>query len=384
MKRYDIVIIGGGIGGLCVALSLQQKGFKITLYEAAKELKPVGAGLGVGSNALSALIRLGVGEEIVRHGNILNKMTIQSDLGQTINEVDFASISREFGVDNVMIHRADLHAVLLNGLKEGTVHLNKRCVDFAQDSQGATVTFEDGDSRRSDLVIAADGVHSLFRKKLLTDSSERYAGYTCWRSVVSFQEDAVQTEVSTETWGQQGRFGIVPLARNRIYWFACINAPKNDVDKSSYKVGDLLAVFKNYPQPIPEIIQLTKDNQLLHDDILDIQPLSRFVFGHVVLIGDAAHATTPNMGQGAGQAMEDALVLANCLERHNDLSEAFQAYQDKRVQRSRKVIKLSRQIGDVAQWNHPWSMTLRNTVFKLIPSSMLTKRLKFLYDMDLG
>src|SRR5699024_10073462 len=142
------------------------------------------------------------------------------------------------------------------------------------------------------------------------------------------------------------------------------------------------SIFKDYPHPIPEMIQSSNDNQLLHDDILDIKPISQFAFGNVVLIGDAAHATTPNMGQGAGQAMEDALFLTACLEQHYDLLEALQVYQDKRVQRSKKVIKMSRQIGEVAQWEQPWLTTLRDTLFKLIPSSIITKRLKFLYDID--
>lgn len=382
MKRYDIAIIGGGIGGLCAALSLQQKGHRVNLFEAAKELKPVGAGIGVGSNSLQALVKLGVGEKVMRQGNVLSKMIIQSHSGKSLNEVDFASLSKEFGMENITIHRADLQSVLLNGLQEGTVHLNKRYVDFSQDSHDVTVFFEDGDSIRADLVIAADGVHSLFRKTLIEDSSERYAGYTCWRSVVSVKEDVLQSDISTETWGRHGRFGIVPLARNQVYWFACINASRDDTDKANYKTQDLLSIFKDYPHPIPEMIQSSNDNQLLHDDILDIKPISQFAFGNIVLIGDAAHATTPNMGQGAGQAMEDVLFLTACLEQHYDLLEALQGYQDKRVLRSKKVIKMSRQIGEVAQWEQPWLTTLRDTLFKLIPSSIITKRLKFLYDID--
>lgn len=95
MKRYDIAIIGGGIGGLCAALSLQQKGHRVNLYEAAKELKPVGAGIGVGSNSLQALVKLGVGEKVMRQGNVLSKMIIQSHSGKSLNEVDFASLSKE-------------------------------------------------------------------------------------------------------------------------------------------------------------------------------------------------------------------------------------------------------------------------------------------------
>src|SRR5699024_5953404 len=164
-----------------------------------------------------------------------------------------------------------------------------------------------------DLVIAADGVHSLFRKTLIEDSSERYAGYTCWRSVVSVKEDVLQSNISIETWGRHGRFGIVPLARDQVYWFACINASRNDTDKANYKTQDLLSIFKDYPHPIPEMIQSSNDNQLLHDDILYIKPISLFAFVNVVLIAYASYSTTTKMWQRAGWAMEHALLLMACL-----------------------------------------------------------------------
>src|SRR5699024_13169 len=120
-----------------------------------------------------------------------------------------------------------------------TVHLNKRVVNFSRQSNNVKVVFEDGHSVQADLVIAADGVHSIFRKKLVKGSLERYAVYTCWRSVVSVKKDVVPSDISTETWGKNGRFGVVPLARDKVYWFACMNAKRNDGDKKSYKVQDL-------------------------------------------------------------------------------------------------------------------------------------------------
>jgi FAD-dependent urate hydroxylase len=383
LKKYNIAIVGGGIGGLCAALSLQQTGHTVNLYEAAYELKPLGAGLGVGSNSLQALTKMGVGQDILNKGNILNKITFHKHSGQRLNEINFAHLSEKFGVENITIHRAHLQSVLLDNLFPGTVHLNKKCIDFSQTSQGVSLRFEDGDFTQTDLVVAADGIHSFFRKKLLNQAHERYAGYTCWRAVVTVEPKVLQPDISTETWGENGRFGVVPLAQKQVYWFACINAKRNDKVKANYTVKDLASIFKDYHSPIPELILLTKNEDLIHDDILDIQPISQFIFQNVILLGDAAHATTPNMGQGAGQSMEDALYLSNCIAHYHDLSTALQAYQAERVQRTKKVITLSRQIGYAAQWEQLWLRTLRDNLFKIVPSSLLSQRLKFLYDINL-
>jgi 2-polyprenyl-6-methoxyphenol hydroxylase-like FAD-dependent oxidoreductase len=377
-----ILIIGGGIGGLCTAYALQQRGLDVKLYEAVGEFQSPGAGLGVGANALKALDRLGLKEQVMEHSKILHKMIILSAEGKPITETDSLMVSERFGTDNVTIHRADLLSVLRNALKPGTIVLNKRCVDFVQEQDGVTVSFEDGETIRSNALVAADGIGSSFRRNVVPSSTPRYAGYTCWRAVISDPGIRIDDLVATETWGPSGRFGIVPLAGGKIYWFACVKAKARNARIASYGIKDLLSIFKDYHRPIPQIIQATDEQSLIHNDILDIKPILQYAFGRIVLLGDAAHATTPNLGQGAGQAMEDAYVLARCLDTAGDIVTAFKEYERKRVDRTRKIIKMSKQIGQIAQLENKWLIRLRNAVLMQIPPSVNMKRFEFLYDVD--
>ncbi|WP_066303673.1 FAD-dependent monooxygenase [Bacillus sp. FJAT-29814] len=378
----NISIIGGGIGGICTAFALQQRGHDVTLYEGAATFQSQGAGLGVGANAMKALDKLGLKEQMMEHSQILRKMIILSDKGKPITETDSLMVSERFGTDNVTIHRADLLLVLRNALKPGTIVFNKRCVDFVQEQDGVTISFEDGETVRSDAVVAADGINSLFRRNLVPDSKPRYAGYTCWRAVITDPAIVIDNLVATETWGPSGRYGIVPLAGGKIYWFACVKAKARDQRIAKYGIKDLLSIFKGYHRPIPQILHATDEKSLIHNDILDIKPIQQFAFGRIVLLGDAAHATTPNLGQGAGLAMEDAYVLARCLMTAGEIVTAFKEYERKRLARTRKIIKMSNQIGQIAQLENKGLILLRNAVLKQVPPSMNMKRFEFLYDVD--
>lgn len=377
-----IVIIGGGIGGLCTAYALQQRGHDVTLYEGVGTYQSLGAGLGIGANALKALEKIGLKQQVMEHSKVLRKMIILSEKGKPLTETDSLMVSERFGTDNATIHRADLLFALRNALKPGTIVLNKRCVDFVQEQNRVTLSFEDGESISSDAVVAADGINSIFRRKLVPGSTPRYAGYTCWRAVISDHEIVIDDLVATETWGPSGRFGIVPLAGGKIYWFACVKAKARDSRIAKYSIPDLHSIFHDFHRPIPQIIQATDHESLIHNDILDIKPIQQFAFGRIVLLGDAAHATTPNLGQGAGQTMEDAYVLARCLDAAGDPVMAFKEYERKRLGRTRKIIKMSNQIGRIAQLENKGLILLRNAVLKLVPPSVNMKRFKFLYDVD--
>ncbi|RST70298.1 monooxygenase [Siminovitchia acidinfaciens] len=378
----NIVIIGGGIGGLCTALMLQKNGFRAELYESATSIKAIGAGLGVGSNALRALYEAGVGHQLEEKGNRLDYMIFQNQRGKTLNQMDLTKLADEFRLSSYTIHRADLHNILFRAIKPGTVHLKKKCVDFKQDGEKVTVFFEDGTNVQADIVIAADGIHSMFRTRLVQNSQPRYAGYTCWRGVVSTDDPLIHSHTAYELWGQEGRFGIVPLKDNRIYWFACVNTKPGNPVYQAFSVRDVANTFLQFPKHVTELIESTKEKDLLHHDMLDIKPLKQFAFGRVVLLGDAAHATTPNMGQGAGQAMEDAIVLAKSLKESQSYEEAFRQYERERVTRTAKIITMSRQIGAAAQFGNPIAIKIRDTLFQMVPSGLLLKNFRFLLDVD--
>ncbi|HNE29135.1 MAG TPA: FAD-dependent monooxygenase, partial [Saprospiraceae bacterium] len=236
-----------------------------------------------------------------------------------------------------------------------------------------SLQFADGSAHATDCLIVADGIHSAIRSQLAPDAVTRYAGYTCWRAVID--DPGLSLSAATETWGKHGRFGIVPLAGGKIYCFACINAPQNDPRMAAMRVAELKKIFSGYHAPIPAILEQWRDDQLIWNDLADLKPLDRFAYGRVVLIGDAAHATTPNLGQGACQAIEDAVILAEMLKKHSDPEQAFRAYEQKRLPRTRFIVETSRRMGAIAQWQNPLLVCLRNVLFRLIPQSVNEKQL---------
>lgn len=377
-----VIIIGGGIGGLCAAIALQEAGIEAVVYEAAPELKPVGAGVGLAANAMQGLERLGVSEAVVARGKQLTALVMFDDNGKVISNLDTQPLSKKYGISNFVIHRADLHEVLQSHLQPGSLLLGKRCASINQQSEQVQVAFTDGTQATADLLIAADGINSVVRRQLLPQRQPRYAGYTCWRAVIQNPGVEINTMISAETWAPQGRVGIAPLQDNSIYWYACINAPERDERMRQMTPEGLATHFEGVNPPIAAVLAGTKPEQLIWNDIADIKPLRKFVFGRVVLLGDAAHATTPNMGQGACQAIEDAVVLGQCLEQQTATATALALYEKRRVARTAKVIRLSRLLGQVAQWQQPLLGSIRNSLFRAIPRGVTQNQMEWLYQVD--
>jgi 2-polyprenyl-6-methoxyphenol hydroxylase-like FAD-dependent oxidoreductase len=269
---------------------------------------------------------------------------------------------------------------LLSKIDGQSIHTGKKAIHFDQKEDSISIKFKDGSMHKADFLIVADGIHSVFRKKLLPDSEPRYAGYTCWRAVI--ENPGINLQGSSETWGDKGRFGIVPLAGDKIYWFACVNAKQNDPGYQKFKVSDLLKHFRNFHEPIPSILKNTSDNSLIWNDIIDLKPIEKFTFDNILLIGDAAHATTPNMGQGACQAIEDAVVLALELSQSIDVKQAFRNFEKRRMKRTHFITKASWRLGKVAQLENQLLIIIRNAIFRKMPSSFNEKQLKKLYRVD--
>jgi 2-polyprenyl-6-methoxyphenol hydroxylase-like FAD-dependent oxidoreductase len=374
--------VGGGIGGLTLAIALQRRGYSVTLYEQAGDIRPVGAGLVLAANAMKAFAALGIDKDILDSGKMLRSLLIKDETGAVLTATDAESVSKKFGAaSNFAIHRADLHHVLSQHIEPGTIVLGKVCKHFEQTPIGISLLFEDGSVALADYIIASDGIHSIFRKQLVENSTPRYAGYTCWRAVIDNVPAKVNRDETSETWGPGARFGIVPLAHDRLYWFACVNAPFNSTQMRQSGVHELRQYFKAFHEPIQDILQSTTDDQLIWGDIVDLRPLNRFAFDNIVLMGDAAHATTPNMGQGACMAVEDAVILSNCMANHDDFAVSFREFESKRLMRTRKITTGSWRIGRVAQWRNPLLVKLRNAVVRATPPRVTEKQMHFLYDI---
>ncbi|WP_247234602.1 FAD-dependent monooxygenase [Telluribacter sp. SYSU D00476] len=368
-----IGITGGGIAGLTTAIALKRIGIHAVVYEAAPTIKAVGAGIGLAANAMKGFQKLGIDHAIMQEGRLLDALVIKDERGRQITKTDTLASSQKYGADNFTIHRARLHQVLMSYLDDADVHTNKRLLHFERSGSKVQLHFADGSQEWVDYLIAADGIHSPVRQQLLPTATTRYAGYTCWRAVIDYPADHLRE--ASETWGPMGRFGVVPLKDNKLYWYACVKARENDIRYKNFKVDDLLQTFGSYHPPIPEVLQNTRTEQLIWNDIADLAPLPQYAFDTILLIGDAAHATTPNMGQGACQAIEDAVILADVIQRAPTLPDAFREFERLRMARTQYIVKQSRLIGVVAQLQNKLIGGLRNRLMRALPASAQQKQL---------
>lgn len=376
--KTEYLILGGGIAGLSTAIALKKIGIEALVLESAVEAKPVGAGITLASNALMVYRKLGIYSKVVHAGIELKKATIKESSGRTISEVDLSLLGENYS--NLGIHRAALHEVLLSELAPDQVLWNKRAVSFHETGQGITVQLEEGSSIEASYLIVADGIHSAIRKQLLPQSKIRYAGYTCWRGIA--ENRIISRGLAHEIWGKQGRFGYVPIDDDRIYWFATKRSSEKNQKMKAMKGTELVENFKDYPKEVTSLIAATPDESILWNDIIDLNPIKNYAFNRVVLIGDAAHATTPNMGQGACQAIEDAWFLSQEMAKNSLTEITFKNFETKRVGRSKMIVQRSFTLGKIAEWRNPLSIKLRNSLFRTISTKNALKQMKKILNIE--
>lgn len=378
MKKFTI--IGGGVAGLTAAIGLNKIGIQVSIFENAKILAGIGAGFGLAANAIQALDYLDLKDGVIPLGHYLENYNILDEQGKILASPETKKISTQYEQDNFAIHRADLHQFLLQQINITDLHLGKRAFKVEEDAAGIAVFFEDGTVHKTDYLIVADGVKSQLRQQLIPHSAPRYAGYTCWRATINNAH--INLKTGFETWGSKGRFGMTPLVGNKIYWYACINAEANSARYRNYTIQDLKLNFAHYHDPIPKVLAETKDEQLIWNDIIDIKPLKHLALGNILFIGDAGHATTPNMGQGACQAIEDVAVLVDELKKTKDVTLAFKHFEQRRLKRTRYITETSWTIGKIAQWQNPISIMARNTLMTILPEKIKQHQLKTLLSVD--
>ena len=304
-------VVGAGIGGLAAAVGLRQQGWEVTVLERARILEPVGAGLGLAPNALHALDAIGLGEKVRRFSAVQGQGGIRRPDGRWLVRTDLGALADRFGDPQLMALRSDLVGLLAASLPDGSLRTGVAVtgVDGLDSGRPARVFTTEGELE-ADLVVAADGIQSLIRTTLFPmHPGPRYSGFTAWRFVAPPTAGAGPVEPS-ETWGRGTVFGVVPLADGRVYCYASAPAPPGV--RHDDETAELVRAFGTWHDPIPRLIGTVGPGDVLHDDVFWIaEPLPAYHRGRVAILGDAAHAMTPHLGQGACQAIEDAVVLAS-------------------------------------------------------------------------
>jgi 2-polyprenyl-6-methoxyphenol hydroxylase-like FAD-dependent oxidoreductase len=360
------IIIGGGIGGVSAAIALRRAGIDATVYERAPALQEVGSAIPLWANALNALRKLGVVDSLGTLGKPVNTAKVSTWRGELLADVSHEKKLQELGTISVVVHRAELLDVLLAALGEEHVRLGTTCVGFSQDEQGVNAHFADGTQARGDILIGADGIHSTIRSAWSPQTRPHYVGYTCWRGIAHIERSGLETW----SWGKGCQFGITPMTRGRAYWFAQKYAPEGQQEPEGTRKDGLLSLFHDWHDPIPEVIKATAEHDILRNDIYELPALRHWYNGRVTLLGDAAHAMTPNLGQGGCLAIEDAVVLADCLRAETDIVSAFKPYEQRRRVRAHRVARIAHYMGQTVQVANPVFGRTRDTLIKHVPLSL--------------
>ena len=369
-----VLIIGGGIGGLAAAIALRQAGISAVVYERAPVLQEVGAGIGLGANGMYALVKLGVAAAVKAAGSAVERVELRSQDGTVLSALTTGPTERKLGVATTLAHRADLHTALAEWLDVDTIRLGNECVGIGQDNTGVTAQFGTGEEVRGALLVGADGLFSTVRGELWGQHSPRYAGYTSCRGVTVSNPDSLPTGTGFEAWGRGQRFGLFHINSDQMYWYATWNAPAGGTESGRPLKSRLQNLFQDWAAPVPQTLDATPAESLVRTDTCDRPPLAQWGLGRVTLLGDAAHPTTPNLGQGACMAIEDAVVLAQCLSHQSDPVAALRTYESRRRARTANIVRASRRMGWVGQWQNPLACTLRNTALRLAPQWLARNR----------
>lgn len=377
MKRNpeanDIAVVGGGICGLTTTLALEQRGYAPTVYEAASEYRPVGAGILLQTNALLVFDHLGIADRIQTEGRPLEDGQIRSPNGQTLKRFELNEVERpEFGYGFVAIHRADLQRILLDEL-DTTVETGMAC-DSVPESDPPTVQFEDGTQIQPDIVIGADGIHSAVRDAVVPNVELQALDNIVYRALVTIDLPAQHQKQGVEVWGDGSYTGGAQIDSDRFYWFG--TAPDylaGETADPKQRKAALQDHFGEFPEPVPSLVDSLDPDNVIVTALEDVPPLEQWFHGSVVLAGDAAHGMLPFAGQGAAQAIEDALALAHAIDSHEDTETAFEAYKAERKPRAERIRSESHRLGQLGTMQSSVGCRVRNLAFRLLPDSVFRR-----------
>ncbi|MEU2155579.1 FAD-dependent monooxygenase [Streptomyces sp. NPDC019396] len=364
----NAVVVGGGIGGLATAVGLRRIGWEVTVLERAPVLADVGGGISLHANGIRALEALGVGE--AAHAAARPQYTggTRTPGGSWLARLDGAALERALGAPVVGIRWAALHRLLREALPCESLVIGTEVAFVGPSTPDRVRVPVGGDGAlEADLVVVADGVHSRLRRRLFPDHpGPVYSGTTVLRGLT---EHPVPLASDLElTWGKGAEFGHITFADGRAEWHAVIKTPAGI--RHTDTLAALRSRFGDWHDPIPALLDATPPDTVLHHDIHELAtPLPAFTAGRIAILGDAAHAMTPNLGQGASQALEDAVTLAAALSTEPTVKAALARYDAERRPRSQSVARAARQAGRLGPLlTHPIAMALRNTAVRLAPS----------------
>ncbi len=370
-----IAIIGGGITGLTTALALHKLGIKSTVYEQAEALNEIGAGIWLQPNAMKILDWLGIKDKILEKGIQLQKVNIVYPDLSPIKKLKNELVQDEYGNQTVAIHRAQLQQVLFDEFSQyGQIELGKKYISQSTENNKIQINFS-AQQIEADMVLGADGIHSQVRQHLFPDSEIRKTNQICWRGISKFKLPESLMYFGRESWGHQRRFGFSHLPNDEVYWYA-VKTMNGHSEKTDIKY--IQSLFKDFS---PVVAQIIEHVGFIHTaELTDLKRLKTWHKGNTCLLGDAAHATTPNMGQGACQGIEDAYYISNLLVQNNLSQETFKIFERKRRAKVDYVVNTSWRFGQAS--HSPILQAIVKLMMKTTPEKILTSQMNKVYQVE--
>ena len=361
------IVVGAGIGGLATSIALRPKDVEVVVLERASDLANVELGTGVTlwPNAMLVLDRLGVGGAVRDRGAILNCFEQRSAGGRRLTRWATDEMGRRVGAPLCGVNRADLHAALAEAAGDA-VRTGARVEGFfADDDGGVEVRIAGGGTETGDVVIGADGLESVIRKQLLGDQPLRHSGLIMWRATMDRLDPAITPRVDfTAWWGAGAKFIVFRSGPERWTMEAAVTAPPGEQDPPD-QTRLIHERFAGFADPVHAIIDAAGAGAIFRTDVFDRPPDEKWGAGRVTLLGDAAHPMTFAVGQGAAQALEDALSVADAVSAPGDLDAALRAYERRRIPRAAKFQKMAWKLARAGALTSSPGPLIRNTFFSL-------------------
>jgi FAD-dependent urate hydroxylase len=368
------IVAGAGIGGLTTAIALQRAGWQVKVFEAAKTLRTGGTGLSVMANAMAALHSIDAHGPVEQAGQVIRDFFFKKHQGDRITRVPIREVGEQLGHPSVNIQRPLLLRALAQQLLPDTLTTGLRCTGYDNHADGVTVRFEDDTTHEADLLIGADGLNSVIRQQMLGETPTRPSGYVAWLAVAPFSHPVMTEGYVAHYWGRGKRFGLCDVGDGQVYWWGTSNHDNAADAALSISKQEVLAAYAGWAPEVVAAIEATPESALMKMHARDRQPVEQFCDGRVVLLGDAAHPMLPSLGQGAAQAIEDAVVLADRLTQTPDLHAALLHYQAYRHPRANGIVNAARFMSGIEQAESTVACWLRDWYVRLTPQSSLRKK----------
>ncbi|HEV3071750.1 MAG TPA: FAD-dependent monooxygenase [Solirubrobacteraceae bacterium] len=368
-----VVVVGAGIGGLATSIALRETDVEVLVLERAAELSKVelGAGVTLWANAMLILDRLGVGAEIRERGAVLKCFEQRNTRGRLLSRWPLDEMARRLGAPICGINRPDLHAALVRGAGGQQVRTGCNVERFEQGEGAVSVALSTGASESGDVLIGADGIDSTIRRQLLGAQAPRHSGLTMWRANVPYDESIAPPVDFIAWWGSGTKFVIFRSGPERLSWEAIVTSPPGGQDAPGARKRAVLDRFADFTAPVHRIVEATDEQAIFRTDVFDRPPDERWGEGRVTLLGDAAHPMTFAVGQGAAQALEDALAIGRALgkggelDRGGSIEAALRAYEQPRIARAARFQTMAWRLARAGALESRPAQALRNTAFTL-------------------